>query len=110
SSVSSGGRAMLKYTVAPHAKMTIEMPNGMIDHISSSGTEPVMGAPTAAGFLRWYRTAKTTMDAAMRIEKNAVSATRKKYRLSTSLASVDACSGKRGEPDHITNTFLILDS
>ena len=45
-SVWSGARTMWKKTTEAQTKMPIEMTNGINDHPSSSGTEPVIGAPT----------------------------------------------------------------
>src|SRR3970040_1843914 len=60
-----------------------------------------MGAPTSSAWRRRYLIAKTTMRTATSTAKNVLTATRKKYRLSTRDATVDACSGNSGVPGSI---------
>src|SRR5688572_15319171 len=63
--------------------------------------EPVIGAPTLSPVLSRYLMAKITTRTETSSAKNPVTARMKKYRLSTSGANEDACSGKSGIPDNI---------
>jgi len=83
------------------AKIAIETRNGTIDHPSSSQMEPVIGAPTFSPVWSRYLTAKTMTKNTTINAKNAVIAVTKKYRLSTSGARLDACTGKSGIPSNI---------
>jgi hypothetical protein len=69
---------MSKNTSAAHAKITIEMMNGMIDQPSSSGIDPWIRCPTASGSLVRYFTAKTITTTDTSTAKNAVTAMMKK--------------------------------
>src|SRR5262245_42241996 len=77
------------------------MKKGMMDHPSSSGIEPVIGAPTRLPVPSRYLIVKTSTPMMTMSAKNAVTAVTKKYRLSTSGARLDACSGNSGIPDSI---------
>src|SRR5918994_1636302 len=96
SSVSDGGRTIAKYTLAPQTNITIARTNGIAVHISSSASDPWIGAPTSSGWRRRYLIAKMMTSTVTTSAKNALTAVMKKYRLSTRGAIVDACSGKSG--------------
>src|SRR5215218_3229789 len=98
SSVSDGGRAMAKYTLAPHTNITIARMNGIPVQISSSASDPWMGAPISFTCRRRYLIAKMMTSTVTTSAKNALTDVMKKYRLSTRGAIVDACSGKSGVP------------
>src|SRR5215831_5425470 len=88
---------MWKKTCAPHTNITIVMPSGMNVHSSSSASEPWISTPTSSPCRRRNLTANTTTRMAMSAVKNAVTATRKKYRASTCPACSDAACGKNGK-------------
>src|SRR5512144_352640 len=92
----SGGRYMRKKTLAPQKNITIVMPSGMNVHASSSGSDPVMPAPTWSGWRRRYFTANSVISPKIRIVKKAETAIRKKYSVSTSAEIVDPSVGNRG--------------
>src|SRR5438874_10789098 len=95
-SVSWGGVAMAKYTLAPHTKITIVINSGTAVHVISRAMPPWIWVPTASAARRRYFTAKYTMRPAISSEKNAARASRKKYSASTRQAIVDAASGNSG--------------
>src|SRR5712671_1610655 len=96
-SVSAGGLAIAKYTLAPHTKITIVIRNGMTVHvISSTIMLPWSRSPIASGERRRYFTAKYTINPAISSEKKAVIASRNRYSASTREAIVDAANGNRG--------------
>src|SRR5512132_965167 len=80
--------------LAAQKNITIVMPSGMTVQSSSSECEPVIPAPTSVSWRRRYFTAKTTTSSAIRMVKNALTATRKKYSASTCPAYVEAAVGK----------------
>src|SRR5687768_17414306 len=88
------------------AKMAIDTRNGTMVHPSSSQMEPVIGAPTFSPVRSRYFTAKTMTKNTTSSATNAVTAVTKKYRLSTSGARLDACSGKSGMPSSINRYGL----
>src|SRR5262245_14577150 len=73
------------------------MPSGMIVQRSSSASDPWIASPTSSSCLRWNLTANTTTSIAMSAVKNAVTATRKKYRASICPACSEAACGKKGK-------------
>src|ERR1043165_4174628 len=75
--------------------------NGTSDQPISSGIDPVIGSPTFSPVSSRYLIAKNVTRMTTSSAKKAVTATMKKYRLSTSGARVDACVGKSGMPDSI---------
>src|SRR5581483_2296223 len=101
-SVSSGGRAIAKKTLAPHTKITIVISSGTTVHVISSMRPPWICAPISSAERRWNLTAKYTIRPPMRSEKNTASARRKKYSASTRDAIVEAASGNKGVPVHIS--------
>src|SRR3990167_4756388 len=92
---------MWKNTSVAHPKIAIAMKNGTIVHPSSSGIDPVIGAPTRSPVRSRYLIAKISTSTTTSSAKNAVTAVTKKYRLSTSGARVEACSGNSGIPGSI---------
>src|SRR5882672_8662698 len=106
-SVSAGGLAIAKYTLAPHTKTTIVIRNGTTVQPISSIMLPWSRSPTASGERRRYFTAKNTISPAISREKKAVTAIRNKYNASTRGAIVDAPKGKSGVPDHISRKCLV---
>jgi hypothetical protein len=100
--VPAGGLDIAKNTLAPHTKMINTIASGAALQPISSSMLPRMFAPMASGVRRRYLIAYQTINPAIRSEKNTVRATRKKYNASTRLAIVEADSGKRGVPDHIS--------
>src|SRR5688572_11134376 len=101
SAVWSGARTTSTNPTVAQPNITIEERNGTIDHLSSSGINPVIGAPTRSPARSRYLIAKTTTLMTTSSAKNAVTATARKYSLSTSETIVDACSGNGGLPDSI---------
>src|SRR5258705_322108 len=107
-SVSAGGLAIAKYTLAPHMKITIVIRNGTTVQPISSMTLPWIRSPTASGERRRYFTAKYTIRPAISREKKAVTATRNRYNASTREAIVDAPKGNRGVPEDMFRTCLVV--
>src|SRR5579862_7136847 len=88
--------------------MTIAIISGITVQVTSSHRPPWMFAPTSFTERRRYFTAKNTIRPAIRIEKNTEMPRRKKYRLSTRDAIVEAWGGNRGVPDHIASGRFLL--
>src|SRR6187402_1010965 len=103
---SAGGRDIAKKTLAPQTKITMQMISGITDQAISSQKPPWIRDPTSSGARRLNLMANTTIEPAIRMEKNAVMPIRKKYSASTRAAIVEAASGKRGVPDHIVYRFF----
>src|SRR5678816_4936119 len=97
---------MLKNTCDAQTKITTEIRNGMIDQASSSGIEPVIGAPTASGSLVRYLTAKYTTRMLVRMPKKAVTPMMNQYSWSTCGAIVDACAGMIDKWDTVSYTHF----
>src|SRR5436309_8100817 len=76
--------------------MTKASPAGTPLHSSSSQRAAGPRSGRRRPGRRRYRTANAISSVKIRIEKNALTPSRKKYRASTLAAAVEACSGKRG--------------
>src|SRR5574341_1038140 len=88
--------------------MTIARMNGMPVQTSSRARDPWIAAPTSLACFRRYRIAKMMTSVVTSTAKNALTEIRKKYRLSTRGASVDACVGKRGVPGCIVVSRVLF--
>jgi len=81
-----------KNMIVAQAKITTDTNNGTMDQPSSSGMEPVIGAPTFSPVGSRYLIAEEMTKTTTSSAKNAVTAVTKKYRLFTSGATRGAAS------------------
>src|SRR5437867_991849 len=87
--------------------MTKASPAGTPLHSSSSQRAAGPRSGRRRPGRRRYRTANAISSVKIRIEKNALTPRRKKYRASTLAAAVEACSGKRGNSVSISARSIV---
>jgi hypothetical protein len=81
--------------------MIIVRMKGITLQVISNLREPSMGLGLSYSERRRYFIAKYTTSSVISIEKKMLIPTRKRYRASTSPATVEARSGNKGKFDHI---------